>query len=208
MYTILMDDDKNLIQTITKKIYQRENLVDDFHFLFPETYNNLELSKCTAVLKYITPDGTPRAEHLVKNEELYKGKLEYFLPINTNFTKNDGNIRLRVSFVFVDYENKQQKVLHTSETIVPILPLNDYYNFVPEESLEFVDKMFASFDSKIKAMESIAETYDKEKADNILKKSNNKIQLTSHGKPIGNEITISGDGSSSGECDGFEIIEF
>ena len=68
--------------------------------------------------------------------------------------------------------------------------------------------MFASFDSKIKEMESIAETYDKEKADNIIKKDDNKIQLTSHGKLIGNEITISGGGSSSGECDGFEIIEF
>lgn len=208
MYTILMDDDKTLTQTIAQKIYQRENLVDTFHFLFPETYNALDLSKCTAVIKYVTPDNVPHAEHLVKSEKLYKGKLEYFLPVDTGFTKCAGNIHLRISFIFIDYEKKQQKVLHTSETVIPVLPLNDYYNFVPEESLEFVDKMFASFDSKIKEMESIAETYDKEKADNIIKKDDNKIQLTSHGELIGNEITISGGGSSSGECDGFEIIEF
>ena len=46
-----------------------------------------------------------------------------------------------------------------------------------------------NLEAKIQATEKIAETYDKEKADNITYEDS-KIQLTSNGEKIGDSITI------------------
>ena len=90
--------------------------------------------------------------------------------------------------------------------MIPILERKDYYNFVPDESLEFVDKVIANIDAKIQAVERLADEFDKSKADN-LSYSGNKLQLTSNGQPIGNSVDIVS-GGSSGTADSFEIVEF
>lgn len=207
LYTIIMNKQKELIVTEKTYLYQRENLADKIQFLIPPEYNDLSLTDFTAVLKYVDPGNVAHAETLTKDDELYKGKIRYTLPIDTSLTRFAGDISIRITFSKVDMDTKKQYVLHTSEITITISPLSDYYSFVPDESLEFVDQLVGTLEAKIDATEKIAETYDKKKADNITY-DDNKIQLTSNGEKIGNSITIvSGDNPGIIDTE-FEVVEF
>ena len=206
---IVMNPDKSLVITKQTNIYCKENMVDKLKFLFPEKYQELELADCTATLKYTDTNNVPHAEILQKDEELYKGKLAYTLPLDSELTEFPGDINLRVTFTKIDMETQTQYVMHTGEVTITVLPLADYYNFVPDKSLEFVDQILGYFQAKIEAVEKIAETYDSEKADNI-SYENDKLQLTSNGFKIGDPVSISGGsgGNPGGSDNEFEVVEF
>lgn len=208
MYIVVMQKDKSLLATVTTTLYQHENLVDKVFFLFPQNYNGLELSECTAVIKYLDQGNVPHTEVLQKSEELYKDHLQYFLPIDSSLTKFAGDVKVRITFSKTDVAENKQYVLNTGEITISIAPLSDYYAFVPDESLEIVDQLIGKLDAKIAATEAIAEIYDKKKADNITY-DENKLQLTSNGEKIGNAITIvGGDSPSPGDSNEFEVVEF
>lgn len=209
MYTIVMQNTKELVKTVETNLYQRENLVDKIQFLIPEQYEDIKLADFTATLKYADPNLVAHAEILQLDEELYKGYLRYVLPIDTSLTEYAGDIEIRITFSKTDLEAKKQYVLHTGTTVVSIQTVKDYYTFVPDESLEFVDQKIGELDAKISALEAIATTYDQKKADNITY-DENKIQLTSNGEKIGNAITIITDEEGNpGIIDTeFEVVEF
>lgn len=207
MYTIIMNSDKSLTSTITTTLFQRENLVDKIQFLFPEFYDDIKLSDFTATLKYIDQANIPHAEILLKDESLYKNKIRFTLPIDTDLNTYAGDIQIRITLTKVDMDEKKQYVLHTGEAKITISPLKDYYTFVPDESLEFVDQLVGSLTSKIEATEKLAEAYDKNKADNITYEGN-KIQLTSNGQKIGDSITIIGGDDPVITDNELEVVEF
>ena len=64
IYTIIMDKHKQLVTTVGQTIYQRENLVDKIQFLFPQKYENFNLSEFTAILKYVDQANVPHSENL------------------------------------------------------------------------------------------------------------------------------------------------
>ena len=55
MYTILVSEDNELITTIKERIMQRSKLVDNLHFLVPQTYKDFDMNSFTAMLEYIAP---------------------------------------------------------------------------------------------------------------------------------------------------------
>lgn len=208
IYTIIMDEHKQLVTTVSQTIYQRDNLVDELQFLFPQSYNSFDLSDFTVSMKYIDQANTPHVELLQKQSELYKDKLKYLLPVDTKLTRFAGDIEIRITFTKVDLETKKQYVLNTGSTIITVQPLKDYYAFTPDESLDFVDQLVGSLNAKIDAVNKIAETYDKEKADNLVYKEN-KLQLTSNGEKIGDAVEIvSGGDDNPGTSDNFDVVEF
>lgn len=202
-----MNEQKELIATVKNILYQKEKLVDKIQFLFPQNYNDLKLSECTAILKYLDQSNIPHAEILKKDNELYKNHLRFVLPIDTNLTQFAGDIEIRITFSKVDMEQQKHYVLHTSPIVLTINPLKDYYAFVPDESLEFVDQLVGNLEAKLEATDIIAESYDKEKADNI-SYEDNKIQLTSNGNKIGDAITIISGGEGGSGGNEFEVVEF
>lgn len=202
-----MNEQKELIATVKNILYQKEKLVDKIQFLFPQNYNELKLSECTAILKYLDQSNIPHAEILKKDNELYKNHLRFVLPIDTNLTQFAGDIEIRITFSKVDMEQQKHYVLHTSPIVLTINPLKDYYAFVPDESLEFVDQLVGNLEAKLEATDIIAESYDKEKADNI-SYEDNKIQLTSNGNKIGDAITIISGGEGGSGGNEFEVVEF
>lgn len=208
MYTIVMRDDKSLRTTQKTTLYQREKLVDKIEFLFPSTYNELDLSDFTITLKYVDQGNVAHMEILTKDEELYK---DYYirctLPVDTNLTQFSGDITIRLTLSKVDLEVRTQYVLHTNETTITILPLSDYYAFVTDETLEYIDQVVASLDTKIEALNKISEVYDSEKADNITYEDN-KIQLTANGQKIGDYITIAEGTGEPVDLDELELVEF
>lgn len=206
MYTIVMNDDKSLSQSIVTTIYQREKLVDKMRFLFPLKYGDIDLSKCIAVLKYTDQGNVAHSEILTLADELFENRrLIYYFPIDTDITRFAGDVTLRVTFLEVDMENgKRTEVLHTGQTTITVHPLEDYYRYVTDESLEIIDQVLTKFDARAQAYEKAAEAYAMEKADDFLYE-NNELQLLAQGKPIGRKATIVSDDALE---NGMPVVEF
>lgn len=205
-----MNDDKSLTATVVTTLYQREKLADKIQILIPPNYGELDLNEFTATLKYVDQANVPHAEILKKDAELYKEHIRYVLPVDTELTQYAGDITIRLTFTKTDMEVKKVFVVHTGELVIKISPLKDYYSFVPDESLEFVDQIVSDLQNKISALDKIADIYDKTKADNIQIKNGKTLQPLSNHIPIGDEVTVSTEGSGGDTgCDGsFDIVEF
>lgn len=201
-----MNKNKQLIATVKTYIYQHEKLVDKIQFLFPQKYEDFDLTEFSAVLKYVDQSNVPHAEILQRDSELYKNHIRFYLPIDSDLTRFSGDITIRITLTKVEMSTKTQYVLNTGEYVLSIAPLKDYYAFVPDESLEFVDQLVGNLEAKIEATENIANIYDQQKADNI-SYEDSKLQLLSNGKKIGDSITIAGGGSPGGDTE-FEVVEF
>lgn len=202
MYTIVMRDDKSLRITEKATLYQREKLIDKIQFLIPKTYEGTDISGFTATLKYVDQGNVAHMEVLTLTEdEEYPEYSKYILPVDTNMNQFSEDIKLRITLSKIDLDSRTQYVLHTGEVIITILPLEDYYAFVTDESLEKIDQIIGAIDTKIEALKKIAEIYDEEKADNIVRQKDGKIQLTSNGVLIGNSVSING-------IDGLDLVEF
>lgn len=199
MYPIVMNEDKDLIARHMPTIYQRESLVDELCFVFPETYHDISFVDATAVFKYTDVANVAHAE-MLKPESLYENKISFVLPIDTKITKFSGDVIFSITLTKIDLENNKQYVLHTNDKTLKVLPKRNLYDFVPDESLEFVDQIVGDLNAKIQVLEKLADEFDKTKADNLLYKEN-QLQLTANGEPIGEPVhIISGDS--------LEIIEF
>ena len=192
MYTILMNSDKSLVCTTRTTLYQRDKLVDKLQILIPQTYEDINLSDFTAVLKYVDQGNKVHSEILIQDEELYKDSyLRYALPIDTNLTRFAGNIKICLTLNKVDMEEMKEYSLNTGETTITITPLSDYYKFVSDESLSIIDQKVNELNVKLEAVDKMTTTYDEMKADNIkLNKETSEIYLTAHDKQICDKITI------------------
>ena len=209
-----MNTDKSLNISVKTTIYQREKLVDNFRFLIPPTYDFVDLSDFTVILKYLDQGNEAHSEVLVKEDELYKEHLSYILPVDTNLTRFAGDITLHLTMSKVDMEEKKQYSLETGEVTITISPLSDYYHFVSDSSLDAVSQKISELDVRLEAMDKIAETYDQSKADD-LSYEDNTLQLLANGKKIGSpqklddEIpAIDIDGSSDSNNGDFEVVLF
>lgn len=205
-----MNDDKSLTATVVTTLYQREKLADKIQILIPPNYGELDLSEFTATLKYVDQANVPHAEILPKDKDLYKEHIRYVLPVDTNLTQYAGDIAIRITLQKNDMEVRKTYVVHTGELIINISPLKDYYAFVPDESLEFVDQIVSNLQNKIEALDKVADAYDKTKADNIKIENGNEIQLLSNKIPIGDKIVVTNDdsGGETGEGCSFDMVEF
>lgn len=201
-----MNDDKSLTATVVTTLYQRKKLADKIQILIPPNYGELDLSEFTATLKYVDQANVPHAEILKKDAELYKDHIRYVLPVDTELTQYAGDITIRLTFTKTDMEVKKVFVVHTGELVIKISTLKDYYSFVPDESLEFVDQIVSDLQNKISALDKIADIYDKTKADNIQIKNGKTLQLLSNHIPIGDEVTVIGE--DQGDGGSFDMVEF
>ncbi len=195
MYTILLNDTNELITSVKERIMQRSKLVDSLHFLVDPIYKGLDMSGFTAMMEYILPVSREyHSEILVKSDALYKEKLEYKVPFDTNLTKEAGNVEVQLTFVKVsldaDGENIQQ-VRKTSPTIIKILPISAWSDIVADNALGAIDQRLIQAEAMIQAVGEMAQYIDENKADNITyNEEDNYIQLTANGNPIGDKIVL------------------
>lgn len=191
MYTIVMDDQKNLIATVKMRLCQHEKLVDKLQFLLPQTYGDLDLTEFTVALKYVDNGNLAHIELLTRDEELYKERLRYVLPVNSALTVFAGDIDLRLTLTKIDQAHGTQYVLNTAPCTVHIDTIPDYYQFDPDTSLEIIDQMVGQLDSRIAELNALTEVNNIAKADNIIIDRDNKtLQLTSNSKPVGDAIEL------------------
>lgn len=208
MYTILVNDDNTLTTSVRERVMQRSKLVDSLHFLVEPTYKELDIADFTVTLEYVLPISKKyKVETLIKSDELYKERLEYKLPFDTNLTREYGDIEIQLTFTKVDLDEEGkdiQYVRKTSTTSITIVPISAWSDVIPDEALTDLDQKILKTDAQIKELREMQENILVEKADNlVLDEENKELYLTAEGNQIGNKVKLSDLGNeivqSSGE---------
>lgn len=195
MYTLLLNENNELVTTVKERIMQRSKLVDDLHFLVDPIYKGHNMAEFTVMLEYLTPVSREyKTELLVKSDDLYKGQLEYKLPFDTCLTKEAGKIQVQLTFVKVDIDengNDIQRVRKTSKAVVNIIPITAWSDIIADSALTALDQRLIQTQAMIEAANELSQYVYENKADNIVyNKEEQYIQLTANGTPIGNRITL------------------
>lgn len=104
--TILIKNDKSLVASVMRPIFEGENRADEIRFLFDTDFVDFIDSDSVIMLQAILPypdeetgkETSGKMRRMVVNEELYKNKYEMDLPINTVLTKAAGDVILWFMF--------------------------------------------------------------------------------------------------------------
>ena len=196
MYTILVNDDNTLTTSVRERIMQRSKLVDSLHFLVEPTYKELNIADFTVTLEYVLPISKKyKVETLIKSDELYKERLEYKLPFDTNLTREYGDIEIQLTFTKIDLDEEGKDVQYvrkTSTTSITIVPISAWSDVIPDEALTDLDQKILKTDAQIKELREMQENILVEKADNlVLDEENKELYLTAEGNQIGNKVKLS-----------------
>lgn len=195
MYTILVTQSNELVTSIKERIMQRSKLVDSLHFLVDPTYKEIDMTNFVVMMEYILPVSKEyKSEILIKSDELYKEKLEFKLPFDTNLTKEAGDIEIQLTFTKVDLNTEGdniQYVRKTTPTNITIVPISAWSDIIPDSALNVVDQRILETQAQIKALEELNNVVATTKADNIvLDSETHELYLTSGGTAIGNRIDM------------------
>ena len=195
MYTLLVNDNNEIITTVKERIMQRSKLVDNLHILVNPSYKGLDMSDCTVMMEYITPVSREyKTEILVKADELYKERLEYKLPFDTCLTKEAGKIELQLTFIKLEMDadgNTTQRVRKVGPATITIVPVSAWSNIIPDSALSALDQRLVMAEAMINAVSDMSMQMYETKADNIAYNENtNELQLLAGGNAIGDKVTI------------------
>lgn len=194
MYTVILNKDKSLIASVRATLYQRESLADKIQFLLPQTYEDIDIynGDYTVVMKYIDPSNVAQSEVLTKEDELYKDYVRFILPVNSKLTRFAGDIHIWLSIIGINTDDSiGAEILHSDDLTIKINPLEDIYGFVPDESLQALDKRILELQATAKANNMLIEAIDKNKADDIkLDLDEKSLYLTNNGEKTGTPIAL------------------
>lgn len=211
MYTFLIGDDNTLTASVTERIMERSKMVDNMHFLADQIYKDVNMSDFTVMLEYVLPISKKyKTEFLKKSENLYKNKLEYLLPFDTNLTSEAGDIEIQLTFTKVEMNSEgktTQYVRKVGPGIVHIIPISKWSDIIPDEALSTLDQRIIALEALNKAMTDRFNINLDNKADNLMYDDEHRIQLTSNGKPIGNAIKITAE-SVEVEDGSLRVVQF
>ena len=202
-YTIMVCNDNSLYGSNKRKIMQREKLFNKLWFLVPPCYNGYDMSKCTVVMRYLLPISKEyRTETLKLSEEKYEEYLKYVLPVDTNLTKEWGNIELNLTFILLDkvsdvddngnvIQRIVQRVRKTENHNLYVTQLPNWDSIIPDSALSELDQRIIKQDAQIKALEDLANILGENQVDNLVYNSDeDTLQLSSKGTGIGNKVYV------------------
>lgn len=207
--TILLTQENELIDTTPKeRIMQKSKLVDELHFIVDAMYKGTDMSTFTMIMEYKLPVSNEyKTQILEQSPELYKGMIEYKIPIDTDITKYPGNVEIQITMSKLESDARGkvlQRIRKVQPTVLKIYPIAAWSDMIPDADLTALDQRILKQDAQIKELNELADKLNMTKADN-LSYSENMLQLTSNGEKIGDAVSITSSGSSAGN---FEIVEF
>ena len=194
-YIILVENDNSLYGSCKNKIMQREKLFNKLWFLVPPHYNGYDMSQCTVTMRYLLPISKEFVtETLVLSDEKYEEYLKYILPIDTNFTKECGNIELNLTFTMLDVDDKGnaiQRVRKTDNYLLNVTPLPNWDSVIPDSSLSALDQRILKQDAQIKALADLAYLLNDNQVDNLVYDSKEDVlHLSANGVRVGNKVSV------------------
>ena len=194
-YVIIVGDDNSLYGSQKTKIMQKEKLFNKLWFLVAPHYNGYDMSQCTLTMRYLLPISKEfKTETLILSGEKYEEYLKYVLPVDTNLTKEWGDIELNLTFTMLDADENGdivQRVRKTDNHILHITQLPNWDSIIPDSCLEALDQRILKQDAQIKALRKLANALDDNKVDNLVYDDvNETLQLSAKGVSVGNKVSV------------------
>lgn len=194
-YVIIVNNDNSLYGSQKRRIMQREKLFNELWILVPQYYNGFDMAKCTVTMRYLVPISKElKTETLIMSQEMYEDCLKYVLPVDTDLTKEFGELELNLTFTMLstdDYGGIIQHVRKTGNHVLNITRLPDWDSIVPDNALSALDQRILKQDAQIEALKDLANVIESNKADNIVyDKIKETLQLSSNGVGIGNKVSV------------------
>lgn len=197
MYVILVENDNSLYGSQKTKIMQKEKLVNKLWFLVPPHYNGYDMSQFTVTMRYLLPISKEFiTEILVLSDEKYEEYLKYVLPVDTNLTKEWGDIELNLTFTMVDADDNGNLVQHVRKTdnyLLNIAQIPNWDALIPDSSLAALDQRILEQDAQIKALKDLANAFngDINLVDNLVyNDAEATLQLSAKGVGVGNKVSV------------------
>lgn len=196
MYVIKVNDDNTLSTPKKQRIVQRSKLIDDFFILVDPIYNGHDLTNCTVYLEFLKPVSNEyKTEILTLSDERYEEYLKYILPVDTEFTKEAGSLKLQISFVYVDIDadgNQIQRVRKTSPALkVEIVPIEEWFRVIPDSALSVIDQRLIKQDAQLKMMADLVGTMSNNMVDDLkYNEEDETLQLQSGGYGVGSKVSV------------------
>ena len=212
MYTILINKDDTITASIRENIMHRSSMVNKLHILtdpiYQENGENLDMRDFTCVIEYVLPVTRKYiVEVLTPSEELYKDKLEYFLPIDTRITSEPGDVSYKFQFNKLDMASDGSFIERsrlTSSSILQIIPVERWDDYIASDDLSSIAQMIMANQSLIEQQKLYAEMIYATKADKLdYDEETNKLSLMGNGKEL-DSVTLE-------ECDlkdGVPVVDF
>lgn len=204
-----MNKDKSLTASVKTTLYQREKMVDKIQFLLPQKYEptDINIKDCTIILKYTDQGNVAHSVELIPDDELYKDHVRCEFDVDIDFTRFAGDITIYLDFLKLNSDNGiYESVLTSGETTITIQPRSDWFAYCADESLDIINKTMLELKAKQEAQDLIASTYEKSLVDDLVL-TENLLQVSAKGSPIGNGIILYSSGNSVGE-EGTPIVDF
>ena len=197
MYTVLIKNDNTVISTVRTNIMHRSSMVDNFRVLVDPTYNGYDMRTFQCVMEYKLPiSNTYTPEILTPLDELYNGKLDYRLPINTKITSETGDVEFKFMFLRLDMDengNPIERNRKTNSTTLKVLPVAMWSDYIADSKLDSLAQVLLMNQAVANQLGAYADMLNMTKADSIEKdEETQEIYLTSNGKEIGNRVKDSG----------------
>ncbi len=202
-YTIIVCDDNSLYGSCKRKIMQREKLFNELWFLVAPYYNGYDMSKCVVTMRYMLPISKEfRTETLLLAEDRYEKHLKYVLPVDTDLTKEWGDIKLNLTFTMLEKvqsvdENGNvvqrivQRVRKTCDHMLSVTEVPDWDSFIPDSALSALDQRILKQDAQIRQLAELAEALDNNSVDNLVYDDiNETLQLYANGVGIGDKVSV------------------
>ena len=149
-------------------------------------------------------------EILTPSDELYSGKLDYRLPVDTKITSEVGDIEFKFMFIRADMDADGkviERVRKTGSSTLTILPVAMWSDYIADAKLDSIAQILLMNQATANQLGSYADALNMTKADNIAKDTDtNEIYLTANGKEIGNRIKT--EGSSVTDEHGVPVVDF
>lgn len=193
MYTILINSDNTLTQSIRERIMHRESNIHTFRFLVDPIWVDkgvsTDMRNYTCVLEYRTPiSNTYVPIPLSPSKELYKEKLEYIFPIDTNLTAEVGNLEIKFIFTWLEMDADGKFIEHsrkTDTTVIPIIKTDQWSDYIVDSNLDNLAQIMLSTQAQTEQISAYANLIYATKADGVkYDRDLNKLTLTAHGSPI------------------------
>lgn len=194
-YTIIVCDDGTLYGSHKIKIMQREKLFNKLWILVPPCYNGYDMSQCTVVMRYLLPVSREfKTETLVLSNERYEEYLKYVLPVDTNLSKECGDIELNLTFIMLDIDkdgNAIQRVRKTENHILTITPIPNWDSIIPDSALQALDQRIIAQSAQIQMLADIAGVLNENQVDDLVfDKKDETLHLSANGNIVGSKVSV------------------
>ena len=156
MYTLLVNDENQVITTQKETIMQRTNCADKIQILIKKQYKDVDMSNAIVYMEYKLPISN-KLKLLQLNKGTYKNDdyMQFIVPSDLQLTSEAGDIAVvfRIySLQFID-EKGVWVNRNSQEGYITITPL------VPWSDIE-IDEMFSGIDQRLIALEMLSQNIE------------------------------------------------